>query len=174
MAYEKQTWNTGDVITEEKLNHMEDGIASASIPLYTPEVIGQHGGANYYQFFASNVVSILDGDDGNVMSIFLIKHEDPNDLFKIPFVHSIYGENTDTTLSEAIDMPISGTWFVNLESSNTMTIGPVENKNRNGFYLNEEITNAKLYHLDDMYILFMDHIPNVIESFANVVTPPMN
>ena len=28
MAYEKQTWNTGDVITEEKLNHMEDGIAS--------------------------------------------------------------------------------------------------------------------------------------------------
>ncbi len=26
--YEKQTWNTGDVITEEKLNHMEDGIAS--------------------------------------------------------------------------------------------------------------------------------------------------
>ena len=28
MAYEKQTWKTGDVITEEKLNHMEDGIAT--------------------------------------------------------------------------------------------------------------------------------------------------
>ena len=27
MAYEKQTWKTGDVITQEKLNHMEDGIA---------------------------------------------------------------------------------------------------------------------------------------------------
>ncbi len=27
--YEKQTWHTGDVITEEKLNHMEDGIASS-------------------------------------------------------------------------------------------------------------------------------------------------
>ena len=27
MAYEKQTWTTGDVITQEKLNHMEDGIA---------------------------------------------------------------------------------------------------------------------------------------------------
>lgn len=26
--YSKQTWNTGDVITEEKLNHMEDGIAT--------------------------------------------------------------------------------------------------------------------------------------------------
>ena len=29
MAYEKQTWKTGDVITQEKLNHMEDGIANA-------------------------------------------------------------------------------------------------------------------------------------------------
>lgn len=27
--YEKQNWKTGDVITQEKLNHMEDGIASA-------------------------------------------------------------------------------------------------------------------------------------------------
>jgi len=29
MAYEKQTWTTGEVITEEKLNHIEDGIANA-------------------------------------------------------------------------------------------------------------------------------------------------
>lgn len=26
MAYEKQTWNNGDVITEGKLNHIEEGI----------------------------------------------------------------------------------------------------------------------------------------------------
>ena len=26
MAYTKQTWNNGDVITADKLNHMEDGI----------------------------------------------------------------------------------------------------------------------------------------------------
>lgn len=30
MAYEKTTWATGDVITAEKLNHAEDGIASAN------------------------------------------------------------------------------------------------------------------------------------------------
>lgn len=29
MAYEKQTWVTGEVITKEKLNHMEDGIANS-------------------------------------------------------------------------------------------------------------------------------------------------
>ena len=26
MSYEKQTWVTGETITAEKLNHMEDGI----------------------------------------------------------------------------------------------------------------------------------------------------
>ena len=29
MAYDKQTWVNGEVITAEKLNHMEDGIAGA-------------------------------------------------------------------------------------------------------------------------------------------------
>lgn len=31
MSYEKQTWATGDVITAEKLNHMEDGIAGGTL-----------------------------------------------------------------------------------------------------------------------------------------------
>lgn len=30
MAYEKQTWECGETITAEKLNHIEDGIADAS------------------------------------------------------------------------------------------------------------------------------------------------
>lgn len=30
MAYEKQTWECGETITAEKLNHIEDGIESAS------------------------------------------------------------------------------------------------------------------------------------------------
>lgn len=29
MSYEKQTWTTGDTITANKLNHMEDGISGA-------------------------------------------------------------------------------------------------------------------------------------------------
>lgn len=28
MAYEKQTWKSGDVVTSAKLNHIEDGIAA--------------------------------------------------------------------------------------------------------------------------------------------------
>lgn len=30
MSYTKNTWQTGDTVTAEKLNHMEDGIAAAS------------------------------------------------------------------------------------------------------------------------------------------------
>ena len=31
MSYIKQTWETGDIVTAEKLNHMEDGIASGGV-----------------------------------------------------------------------------------------------------------------------------------------------
>lgn len=30
MSYTKQTWQTGDTITAEKLNHIEDGVDDAS------------------------------------------------------------------------------------------------------------------------------------------------
>ena len=33
MAYEKHTWETGEVITAEKLNRVEEGINLASIPI---------------------------------------------------------------------------------------------------------------------------------------------
>lgn len=29
MSYEKQTWVTGEIVTADKLNHMEDGIAAS-------------------------------------------------------------------------------------------------------------------------------------------------
>jgi hypothetical protein len=29
MAYEKNTWKTGDIVSSQKLNHMEDGIANS-------------------------------------------------------------------------------------------------------------------------------------------------
>lgn len=35
MAYEKQTWVTGETITAQKLNHMEDGIANCGLFVVT-------------------------------------------------------------------------------------------------------------------------------------------
>lgn len=35
MSYEKQNWETGEVITADRLNHMEDGIATDKILMVT-------------------------------------------------------------------------------------------------------------------------------------------
>ena len=43
MAYEKQTWNTGDVITAEKLNHMEEGINRPTGGLFVSKVTSFDG-----------------------------------------------------------------------------------------------------------------------------------
>lgn len=50
MAYDKYTWQTGEVITQEKLNHMEDGIEDAyELPAVTEtdngKVLGVEDGA---------------------------------------------------------------------------------------------------------------------------------
>ena len=50
MAYTKQTWQTGETITQEKLNHMEDGIEDAyELPAVTEtdngKVLGVENGA---------------------------------------------------------------------------------------------------------------------------------
>lgn len=34
MAYEKQEWKTGDTITAEKMNHIEDGVANSTGGLF--------------------------------------------------------------------------------------------------------------------------------------------
>ena len=40
MAYEKQTWANGDIITAEKLNHMEDGIYANGVLVVGTTVSG--------------------------------------------------------------------------------------------------------------------------------------
>lgn len=51
MAYEKQTWTTGEVITQEKLNHMEQGIEDAyELPTVTETDNGKVLGVENGQF----------------------------------------------------------------------------------------------------------------------------
>lgn len=44
MSYEKNTWNKGDVITANKLNHMEDGIAGGGGVLVVNSVYDEQAG----------------------------------------------------------------------------------------------------------------------------------
>ena len=56
MAYEKQTWTTGEVITADKLNHMEDGIA------------GEGGGSAWIDLVDTITIS-----DGYTKNLYLNK-----------------------------------------------------------------------------------------------------
>lgn len=61
MAYEKQTWANGDVITAEKLNHMEDGIEDAyELPAVTETDNGKVLGVENGQFGLVDGVEIVD------------------------------------------------------------------------------------------------------------------
>ena len=44
MSYEKQTWSTGQVITAEKLNHMESGIEAVEAEIPTDAYVKPSGG----------------------------------------------------------------------------------------------------------------------------------
>jgi len=77
MTYTKQTWTTGDVITADKLNHMEDGIADigGGIVLLnvtqTPDT-AYHLGKSYSEITeiieSGNIpVAVFDGDRTFIM-----------------------------------------------------------------------------------------------------------
>ena len=90
MAYEKQTWTTGDVVTAEKLNHIEDGIDGAYLepepPTPTPASI---------QFIAMDEIgeytfnSIRELINGGTLPILLFIPEE-NGLVAMPYVYSGY------------------------------------------------------------------------------------
>lgn len=53
MAYEKQTWVTGEVITAEKLNHIEEGIAGGSITTAKVTFANAATDGSGYSFFTA-------------------------------------------------------------------------------------------------------------------------
>ena len=75
MAYEKQTWHTGDVITESKLNHMEDGIANAGalvihlIASETPPYWGTEKGLADDMNYAGYYVDVTPGMIESAMTV---------------------------------------------------------------------------------------------------------
>lgn len=75
MAYEKQTWQTGDVVTSAKLNHMEDGIASAG-RLVVNITWGEESGVmdktwqEIHDAFSSGVVVVYIAEDDGGYAIY--------------------------------------------------------------------------------------------------------
>lgn len=60
MAYEKQTWTTGEVITEEKLNHMEDGIAGGGELYFINVEVTENGGQYTAELVGATIEEVLE------------------------------------------------------------------------------------------------------------------
>lgn len=73
--YEKQTWATGDVITEEKLNHMEEGIATGG-GIYSVENVN---------LFDGEVTTVYDEGSGYSIGRFEAGGELPTQDLKVVF-----------------------------------------------------------------------------------------
>lgn len=83
MSYEKQTWQTGDVITANKMNHMEDGIASNESSSNTlvvtviddseqeRSVLDKTWQEIYDAFSTRNVVLVQEGLKRSLMQIYM-------------------------------------------------------------------------------------------------------
>lgn len=50
MAYEKHTWETGETITAEKLNNLEDGVSGNTIPVHFIP-LGSSNPLDGYEFY---------------------------------------------------------------------------------------------------------------------------
>lgn len=75
MSYEKQNWKNGDVITETKLNHMEDGIATGGV-LVVNGVYDEQAGKvtldkTWQEIYDATLAIIVDdvNNDGTAISV---------------------------------------------------------------------------------------------------------
>lgn len=86
MPYVKQTWQTGDVVTSAKLNHMEDGIAAG----------GGGGGGGVFSMTATHNEDtnsfVLDKTAGEILNAFKAKQcpvafffQDDDNISILPF-----------------------------------------------------------------------------------------
>lgn len=74
MSYTKQTWHTGDLIIDSKLNHIEQGVADAGCELFLVNVGAVSGTPTTYipdMTYAEVMAKINDG----YLPIYKINHD---------------------------------------------------------------------------------------------------
>lgn len=77
MSYVKTNWETGDVVTAEKLNKMENGIASAPLTLKVTN-LGAMGDNSYSGLCSTPIEDVYDAFINEREIIFVVDPEDIN------------------------------------------------------------------------------------------------
>ena len=98
MAYEKNTWQTGDVITKEKLNHMEDGIANSELFFVVPVLMDMQSDPTIYTPQVTFGEASSMAKNGKIVVIKFISEED-NSTYNSYFILEFSSDNENESAS---------------------------------------------------------------------------
>lgn len=93
MAYEKQNWQTGEVITADKLNHMEDGIGEDSVFIINVRGDAPDSGTSYENVTSDKTASqIMDAYLSNKQIIVsFVENSDEASKIFMPLINYVVG-----------------------------------------------------------------------------------
>ena len=111
MAYEKNMWETGDVITAGKLNNMEDGIAASSSGDSSLDLHAIKNGAHEPSFSGEEIQAIMD----TVPKVVVMIHDNTDDLEWPHYLNYVYRLNR---IFEDPDHVVTGCTYACDESGN--------------------------------------------------------
>lgn len=118
MAYEKNTWQTGDTVTAEKLNNIENGVAVAlAIKVYILEYLGETLTAG----FSFN--DLIDDMENQILPVAFIAQEGSYGYF-YHFANAAYlGQETPPYVAVFVggDMTVPTTVFESATATDHMT-----------------------------------------------------
>lgn len=105
MAYTPTVWATGDIITAEKLNKMEQGIAGAGLQLYGP-------------YFAANSAASLAANDATAVTLSTLEDNNgatvnyPEDSTAKLLMCGLSSGSADGMLLQEVTLPYysNGSW----------------------------------------------------------------
>lgn len=109
MSYEKQTWESGQTITAEKLNHIEDGIASTGGVLIVHEVEENNRSRldKTWQQIADAEFAVLNREEEGNNILILIGYGHGDESYIVRFYDFIAQESTRFSTDSADGYPIA-------------------------------------------------------------------
>lgn len=114
MSYEKQTWQTGDVVTSAKLNHMEDGIAAGGgvfvvHAVYDEQIEKEVFDKTYAEVISavqSGLFPLIINADENYASVYLFSaafYDEDTSLYTVVIVSGDYSDRSAYTAKYTTD-----------------------------------------------------------------------
>lgn len=109
MAYTKTTWQTGDVVTSEKLNKIENGITNSEQILWVPVHIDESTGAPHMDMTSSEVLDAVQNGKLPLMKIW------PNNVLHVLMLAGLDEEGVIFTgLNESLAFNADGSVYTSM------------------------------------------------------------